>query len=90
MATVTHATIELLLETRSSTLSMQRGYKEDSWRKLFSVTCLLRDAYTEKRPSILKPIFSSERILHKDYDCKVQLKEKSLVMSLKGLGTKVN
>jgi hypothetical protein len=47
----------------------------------------------DKRPSILIrdiPIFSSERMLHKDYDCKVQLKEKSLVVNLEGLGTKMN
>jgi hypothetical protein len=40
-----------------------------------------------------KPIFSSERILQKDYGCKRSVakeKERSLVMSLKGLDTKVN
>jgi hypothetical protein len=32
-----------------------------------------------------KPIFLSERMLHKDYDCKGSV-ENSLVVSLKGLG----
>jgi hypothetical protein len=30
-ATITHATIELLLETVFSVQSVQRGYKEDNW-----------------------------------------------------------
>jgi hypothetical protein len=58
----------------------------------------------DKRPSIVisgKPIFSSERMLHKDYyhkssvekkirtiTTRVQLKKKYLVMSLKGLDAK--
>jgi hypothetical protein len=40
-----------------------------------------------------KPIFSSERVLHKDYDrkCSVERKKKEfLVVSLKGLGAKKN
>jgi hypothetical protein len=39
----------------------------------FSVTCYMCDTYTLQRPSIFirdKPIFSSERMLHKDYDRK--------------------
>jgi hypothetical protein len=31
LATDTHATIEVLLETVFSTQSVQRGYKEDNW-----------------------------------------------------------
>jgi hypothetical protein len=31
VATDTHATIEVLLETAFSTRSLQRGYKEDYW-----------------------------------------------------------
>jgi hypothetical protein len=41
-----------------------------------------------------KSIFSSERMLQKDYGCTVAKEKKkrkeSLVMSLKGLGTKMN
>jgi hypothetical protein len=43
----------------------------------------------DERPSIFirdKPIFSSERVLHKDY----HLKKKSQVVSLKGLDAKTN
>jgi hypothetical protein len=50
--------------------------------------------YTWQRPSIFirdKPILSSERMLHKDYDCKGSVaKEKTLIMSLKRLGAKTN
>jgi hypothetical protein len=50
----------------------------------------------DKRPSIFirpKPIFSSERMLHKDYDRKGSVekrKRKSMVVILKGLGAKMN
>jgi hypothetical protein len=48
----------------------------------------------DKRPSIFirdKPIFSSERVLHKDYDRNGSVeKEMSLVVSLKGLDAKTN
>jgi hypothetical protein len=48
----------------------------------------------DERPSIFvrdKPIFSSERMLHKDYDHKGSLdKNRSLVVSLKGLDAKTN
>jgi hypothetical protein len=37
-----------------------------------------------------KPIFSSERMLHKDYYRKGPVKKKSLVVILEGLGTKTN
>jgi hypothetical protein len=38
-----------------------------------------------------KPIFSSERMLHKEYDLKGSVeKKKSLGMSLKGLDAKMN
>jgi hypothetical protein len=38
-----------------------------------------------------KLIFSSERILHKDYACKGSVaKKKSLAVSLMGLGAKTN
>jgi hypothetical protein len=38
-----------------------------------------------------KPIFSSERMLHKDYDHEGSVEEiKSLVVNLKGLGAKTN
>jgi hypothetical protein len=35
-------------------------------------------------------ILSSERMLHKDYKRKCSVEEKSLVLSLKGLGAKKN
>jgi hypothetical protein len=39
----------------------------------------------------VKPIFSSERRLHKDYECKgSDSGEKSLVVSLEGRGAKTN
>jgi hypothetical protein len=47
----------------------------------------------DERPGILirdKPIFSSEKMFHKDYDHKGSAEKKSLVMSLKGLGAKKN
>jgi hypothetical protein len=47
----------------------------------------------DKRPSIFirdKPILSSERMLHKGYDRKGSVEKKSLVVNLKGLGTKMN
>jgi hypothetical protein len=37
-----------------------------------------------------KPIFSSERMLHKDYYRKSCVGKKSLVVSLKGPGSKTN
>jgi hypothetical protein len=48
----------------------------------------------DERPSIFirdnKPIFSSERMLHKDYYCKGSVEKKSLVESLKSLDAKKN
>jgi hypothetical protein len=44
-------------------------------------------------PSIFireKPIFSSERLLYKDYDRKGPVEKTVLVVSLKGLGAKTN
>jgi hypothetical protein len=44
-------------------------------------------------PSIFmidKPIFSSERMLHKDYYCRSSIEKKNLVMGLKGLDAKTN
>jgi hypothetical protein len=37
-----------------------------------------------------RPIFSSEMMLHKDYDLKGSVAEKILVVSLKGLDAKMN
>jgi hypothetical protein len=37
-----------------------------------------------------KPIFTSERMLHKDYYQKGSVEKKTLVLSLKGLSTKTN
>jgi hypothetical protein len=47
----------------------------------------------DERPGIFirdKPIFSSERILHKDYYRRSSIGKKSLVMGLKGLDAKTN
>jgi hypothetical protein len=50
--------------------------------------------YTSQRPSILirdTPIFSSERMLHRDYDSKGSVaKEKTLVVIFERLGFKTN
>jgi hypothetical protein len=37
-----------------------------------------------------KPIFSSDRMLWKDYDRNGSVEKKSVVVSLKGLGAKTN
>jgi hypothetical protein len=45
----------------------------------------------DKRPSIFikdEPILSSERMLHKDFDRKCSVGKKTLVVILKGLGSK--
>jgi hypothetical protein len=66
---------------------------------MFSESCskvsvLLRCDVSAGRSSIFirdKPIFSSERMLHKDYDYKGSSeKKKSPIMSLKELGAKTN
>jgi hypothetical protein len=47
----------------------------------------------DERPSIFitdNPIFSSERMLHKDYYRKSSVEKKSLVVILKGLDAKTN
>jgi hypothetical protein len=52
------------------------------------VKCIL-----DKRPSIFirdKPIFSSERMLHKDYYRKSSVGKKNLVAILKGVDAKTN
>jgi hypothetical protein len=56
-----------------------------------SVTCYMCDSTLDERPSIFirdKPIFSSERMLHKDYNLKSSVEKKKLGVILKGLGTK--
>jgi hypothetical protein len=48
---------------------------------------------TDEKPSISirdKPIFSSDRMLHKDYYRKSSVEKKSLVVGLKGPGAKAN
>jgi hypothetical protein len=65
----TQATIEELLETVFSILSILRLHNEDQRDK--------------------RNIFSSERILHKDYDRKGSVGKK-FGLSLKGLDTKTN
>jgi hypothetical protein len=37
-----------------------------------------------------EPILSSEKMLHKDYDCKGSVAKNSLVVFLKGLDAKTN
>jgi hypothetical protein len=47
----------------------------------------------DKSPSIFirdKHIFSSKRMLHKDYDRNGSVEKKSLVASFKGLGAETN
>jgi hypothetical protein len=45
----------------------------------------------DERPSIRdKPIFSSERMLHNDYDCKDSVEKIFAVMTVKGLDAKTN
>jgi hypothetical protein len=47
----------------------------------------------DEKPSIFirdKPIFSSERMLHKDYNARIQLEKRSPVVGLKGPGAKTN
>jgi hypothetical protein len=47
----------------------------------------------DKRPSIFirdEPIFSSERMLHKDYYSKSSVEKKISVVGLKGLDAKAN
>jgi hypothetical protein len=47
----------------------------------------------EERPSVFirdKPIFCSERMLHKDYDRKGSVEEKPLVVRLEVLDAKTN
>jgi hypothetical protein len=60
----------------------------------FSITCYKCDTLDE-RPNIFirdKPVFSPERMLHKDYYRKgsVEKKNRSLVMGLKRLDAKMN
>jgi hypothetical protein len=62
---------------------------------LFPITCYMCYTYTWQKPSIFirdKPILSSERMLLMDYDRKGSVKQKGkcLVVSLKGLGAKMN
>jgi hypothetical protein len=56
--------------------------------------CYMRNTYASKRRSLFirdRPILSSERVLYKDCDHKGSVaKNKSLVVSLKGLGAKTN
>jgi hypothetical protein len=74
------------------------GLPEDLYivqKEEFSITNMLYmcSTYTCKMPSIFnidKPIFLSERMLHKDYDFKGSVEKKTLVVSLKEFGTKTN
>jgi hypothetical protein len=46
----------------------------------------------DERPSIFirdKPIFSSEKMLHKDYYRKSSVEKKTLIVGLKGLDAKI-
>jgi hypothetical protein len=60
---------------------------------LHTITCYVYECTSDERPSIFtrnKPIFLSERMLHKDNYGKSSVKKKSLVVSLKGLDAKTN
>jgi hypothetical protein len=58
----------------------------------FSITCYMYEIYTRRKAKHIHKrqthIFVRE-VLHKDYYCKSSV-EKSLVVSLKGLGAKTN
>jgi hypothetical protein len=60
----------------------------------FSIIRYMCDTYTDKRPSIftrVKHTFSSERMLHKDYDRKGSVAKKKLwSWGLKGIVAKTN
>jgi hypothetical protein len=46
-----------------------------------------------RRPAAIvngRPILSSERMLHKNYDLKCSVEKEILALSLKGLGAKTN
>jgi hypothetical protein len=61
-------------------------------RKNFQQRAICAIRTLDVRPSIFirdNPIFSSERIFHKDYDCK-GLDKKILFVILKGIGAKTN
>jgi hypothetical protein len=59
-----------------------------SWQKQkWSIKCYMLDTYTWQRPSIFirdKPIFSSDRMLHKDYYRKGSVAKKYLWSCLQG------
>jgi hypothetical protein len=62
-------------------------------REEFSITCYMRESTFDERPSIFirdNPIFSSGRMVLKDYYHKGSVEKKSLVVSLKGLDAKTN
>jgi hypothetical protein len=50
------------------------------------MTALVRGSRNCKR----KPILSSQKMLHEDYDYEGSVEKKSIIVSLKGLGTKTN
>jgi hypothetical protein len=59
----------------------------------FNNMLYVRYVHLTKKPSIfikVKPIFSSERMLRKDYDRKSSVEKETLFMSLKVLGAKTN
>jgi hypothetical protein len=64
-----------------------RDYRKDNGSKNSRIRTV------DERPSIFirdKAIFSSDRMLHKNYYRKSSVKEISLVVSPKGLGGKMN
>jgi hypothetical protein len=58
---------------------------------IFNITLNVRYVHLTKRPNIFireKPILSSQKMLHKEYDSKGSAKKKHLGMSPKSLGVK--
>jgi hypothetical protein len=74
------------------------GLTEDSYvrsakGRIFNDSAICAIRTLEERPSILitdKSIFSSERMLHKDYYRKSSVEKETLVVILKGLDIKTN
>jgi hypothetical protein len=66
--------------------------KTQNNRRSYGSKCFVFGPYRARGPAAIvndRPILSSERMLHKDYNCKCSV-EKILVVGLKGLGAKTN
>jgi hypothetical protein len=80
-------------EERSLYISHIRVFALISNITKYTVTCCKCDTYTWQRRNLFirdKPILSSEKIWHVDYDSKGSVEKKWLVVSFKGLGAQTN